>query len=218
LIDEGYVHDISDIYTLKDKEAELVASGIIGREKNVAKLLASIESSKNAGPASVLTGLSIKNVGKNTAKLLINEFHSIDALADASREELISVNEIGETTADCLISYFNNEENKQLIEKLRSYGVIMSEEAGETTSQNALKGLTFVITGTFEEINRNDLTALIEANGGKVTGSVSKKTDYLVAGESAGSKLDKAMSLGVPVISISDLETRFDGFDKTINR
>ena len=204
LIEEGYIHDIADIYSLKDKEQELVASGIIGREKNTAKLLTSIESSKTAGPVSVLTGLSIKNVGKNTAKLLMKEFHSIDALAAASHEELLSVNEIGETTADCLISYFANEENQRIIERLRNAGVVMSEEISESAG-TAVAGLTFVITGTFAEMGRTELTSLIESNGGKVTGSVSKKTDYVVAGENAGSKLDKANSLGIPVISYSKL-------------
>ncbi|MCR5829433.1 MAG: NAD-dependent DNA ligase LigA [Lachnospiraceae bacterium] len=217
LIENGYIKDISDIYTLKDKEDELISSGIIGREKNISKLLASIESSKNAGPSSVLTGLSIRNVGKNTAKLLMNEFHSIDALAAASREVLTSVPEIGETTADCIISYFKNEANTKIIEKLRSYGVVMSEEA-RTSSGDALIGLTFVITGSFDGIGRNELTALIEANGGKVTGSVSKKTDYLIAGEAAGSKLDKAKTLNIPVLSLEGLETTFSGFDKTLNR
>ena len=217
LIENGYLHNIADIYTLKDKEEELVASGLIGREKNTAKLLASIEESKTAGPVAVLTGLSIRNVGKNTAKLLINEFHSIDALAEASKESLTAVNEIGETTADCLISYFANEENRQIIEKLRAAGVVMSEEPKEAGS-NALAGLTFVITGTFAEMGRNELTALIESNGGKVTGSVSKKTDYLLAGEAAGSKLDKANALGIPVLGFNDLENTFPGFDKNPGR
>ena len=204
LIDEGYLKNIADIYTLKDKEQELVASGIIGREKNVAKLLSSIEASKTAGPASVLTGLSIRNVGKNTAKLLMNEYHSIDALSKASREELTQINEIGETTADCLISYFSNEENQKIIESLREAGVVMTEEATKPQG-TSLDGLTIVITGTFEEMGRNELTALIETNGGKVTGSVSKKTDFVVAGENAGSKLDKANALGIPVISYDEL-------------
>ena len=165
----------------------------------------------------MLTGLSIRNIGKNTAKLLINEFHSIDALSGASKEALTSVNEIGETTADCLISYFANEENKKIIDSLREAGVVMSEEPKETSS-SVLAGLTFVITGTFEEMGRNELTALIENNGGKVTGSVSKKTDYLLAGEAAGSKLDKARTLGIPVLGFKDLETTFPGFDKNPDR
>ncbi|MCR5521220.1 MAG: NAD-dependent DNA ligase LigA [Lachnospiraceae bacterium] len=204
LIEDGYLKNIADIYSLKDKEQELIESGIVGREKNVSKILASIESSKSAGPANVLTGLSIRNVGKNTAKLLMNVFHSIDALASASKETLTSVNEIGETTADCLISYFANEDNRKIIEKLREANVIMSEESSEPQG-TALMGLTIVITGTFAEMGRNELTALIESNGGKVTGSVSKKTDFVVAGENAGSKLDKANALGIPVISLNDL-------------
>ncbi|MCR5431398.1 MAG: NAD-dependent DNA ligase LigA [Lachnospiraceae bacterium] len=204
LIEKGYLKDISDIYTLKDKENELIESGIIGREKNVKKLLASIEASKTAGAASVLTGLSIRNVGKNTAKLLMNEFHSIDSLAAATREELISVNEIGETTADCLISYFKDEKSKAIIEKLRAHGVIMSSD-DRITSGSSLNGLTFVITGTFNEMGRNELTSLVEANGGKVTGSVSKKTDFLIAGEAAGSKLSKANELGIPVLTFAEL-------------
>ena len=217
LINEGYLKNIADIYTLKDKESELIASGIIGREKNTKKLLDSIEASKNAGPAAVLTGLSIRNVGKNTAKLLMNEFHSIDALAQATREELLSVKEIGETTADCIISYFADKGNRTIIERLRESGVVL-ESISENERGIALSGLTFVITGTFEEMGRNELTDLIEANGGKVTGSVSKKTDYLLAGENAGSKLDKANSLGIPVLSLTELEKRFDGFDKTARK
>jgi DNA ligase (NAD+) len=207
LIEEGYLKTVADIYTLKDKEQELIKSGIVGREKNIAKLLASIEASKNAGPSNVLTGLSIRNVGKNTAKLLMNEFHSIDELASASKETLTSINEIGETTADCLISYFSNEGNKRIIERLREAGVVLSEDTPEPKG-SALNGLTIVITGAFAEMGRNELTVLIESNGGKVTGSVSKKTDYVVAGENAGSKLDKAKTLGIPIISLEELHKK----------
>lgn len=199
LIEEGYLHTIADIYTLKDHKEELVEKGIIGKEKNTAKLLDMIENSKENEPYRLLTGLGIRNIGKSAAKDLMSYFKSIDALMAASLEELVAVPDIGEVTSEGLYQYFREPENIEILNKLKEAGVRM--EAAEDTKGEKLAGLTFVVTGTLPTMGRSEAQELIEKNGGKVSGSVSKKTSYVLAGEAAGSKLAKAQELGVPVLT-----------------
>ena len=204
LIERGYLSDVADIYTLKDHRDELIESGLIGKEKNTDKLLSVIEASKENDAAKLLTGLGILNVGKSAAKELIKHFSDITSIMDASVEELTAVKDVGEITALCIHDYFAQQENRRVIERLKNCGVNMAGHKSEAAS-DTLSGLTFVITGTLPSMGRSEAAALIEANGGKVTGSVSKKTDYLLAGEAAGSKLDKANSLGITVIDEAKL-------------
>ena len=178
--------------------------GIIGKEKNTDKILAAIEKSKNNDAAKVLTSLAIRNVGKQTAKDIMKHFSSIKELANASEEELTAIDDIGATTAQCIIEFFSNEENRRVVSELDDAGVNMKAEDDQQASDK-LKGLTVVVTGTLPTLGRKEVTELIEKNGGKCTGSVSKKTSLVVAGEEAGSKLIKAHELGIKVIDESQL-------------
>lgn len=204
LINLGFISDISDIYTLKDKREKLIELGVIGKEKNTDKLISAIEKSKENDPARLLTGLGIPNVGRAAAKELIDHFRSIENIASATLEDLTEVSDIGQITAQGIHDFFNNEKNLKLMEKLKSCGV--NTVSSNVRAENGpLIGKTFVITGTLPNMSRDEAKQLIEKNSGKVTSSVSKKTDYLLAGEAAGSKLAKALSLGVQVIDIDTL-------------
>ncbi len=203
LIAGGYINDVADIYTLANYRDELVEKGIIGKEKNTDKLLGVIENSKHNSPEKLLAGLGIPNVGKTAAKTLMKAFSGIDELADASLESLTETEDIGEITARAIKDYFADENNIKILEKLKNSGVNFVSEIKSVTN-GKLSGLTFVITGTLDGMKREEAAAMIEENGGKVSGSVSKKTSYLLAGEAAGSKLDKANKLGVPVITLEE--------------
>lgn len=200
LVRLDYIHDIADIYCLKDYREELIEQGIVGKEKNTDKLLDAIEQSKQNEPFRLLTGFGIQNVGKAAAKAIMRKFKSIDALAKANREQLLEVNDIGEVSAECILDYFASEKNQKILERLREYGLTM-ELAEDDTIGDLLAGLTIVVTGTLPNLGRKEAQELIEKNGGKAAGSVSKKTSYVLAGENAGSKLTKAEQLGIPVIT-----------------
>lgn len=204
LCDAGYLKNLADIYTLKDHRDAMIRSGLVGKEKNTDKLLAEIEGSKQRDGYQLLSGLGIPNVGKTAARTILDSFGSITRLMDASTEEIRQVPDIGEVTADCIRTYFDEESNRELIRRFQDYGLNLDRKK-EEPSGNELSGKTFVITGTLPTLKRTEAADLIQAHGGKVTGSVSKKTDYLLAGEAAGSKLDKANSLGIPVLSEEDL-------------
>ena len=199
LIDQGYIHDVSDIYTLKDKRQDLLDKKVIGLVKSTDNLLNAIEKSKENDATKILTALGISNIGKSAAKSLMKKFKTMDQLMNASYEQLIEVNDIGATSAQILIDYFKDEKNKEIIHKLENYGLKMEIE--DTQSSSLLENMTFVVTGTLPTLSRKEAATLIENNGGKVSGSVSKKTTYLLAGENAGSKLAKAQSLNIPVLS-----------------
>lgn len=200
LVRLGYIHDIADIYHLKEHRETLIEQGIIGKEKNTDKLLDAIEGSKQNEPFRLLTGFGIQNVGKAAAKAIMRQFGSIEALQHAGKEALLEVNDIGEVSAECILKYFASEKNQEIIARLKEAGVNMempeSEEMGDL-----LAGMTIVVTGTLPTLGRKEAQELIEKNGGKAAGSVSKKTSYVLAGENAGSKLTKAQDLGIPVIS-----------------
>lgn len=205
LVRLGYLKDIADIYDLKQHREELIEQGIIGKEKNTDKLLDAIEKSKQNEAFQLLTGFGIQNVGKAAAKTILKHFGSIEALMQADMESLQQVADVGEVTALCIRNYFQDENNCKIIERLKEAGVNM-EMAESGSEDGRFDGLTFVITGTLPTMDRKAAAALIEAHGGKVSGSVSKKTNYLLAGENAGSKLTKANDLGVSVISEEELQ------------
>ncbi len=209
LIAEGFISDIADIFRLKEHREKLIELGIIGKEKNTDKLLKAIEDAKKNPPYQLMTGFGIPNVGKAAAKSIIRHFGSIEAVAQASEEALVQVDDVGEITAKAVCSYFTSERNRDILRRLEEEGVntSLSEEEMAENSGEAQKfsGLTFVITGTLPSMDRKEAAALIEKYGGKVSGSVSKKTNYLLAGEAAGSKLAKAQSLGVAVIGEAEL-------------
>ena len=205
LVEQGYLDRISDIFTLKDIRDELVEKKILGLAKNTDKLLASIEEAKASASADkVLAGLGIPNVGKATSKELMRYFGSIDSISDASVEELVKVGDIGEKSASGIRAFFADPDNRKLLSDLKATGVCFDAGNSEP-SGSALSGLSFCITGTLPTMSRSDAEKLIESNGGKVVSGVSKKTNYLVEGEAAGSKAVKARELGIPVLSESGL-------------
>lgn len=204
LVKEGYLSSYGDIYTLKNHRDDLVEKGIIGKDKNTDKVLGNIEASKENDPVKLLTGLGIRNVGLSTARELMRHFKSIQELMEASPEALVEIPDIGETTAKCIWEFFRNQRNRDIIEEMKNQGVNMTVSESETATQS-LAGLTVVVTGTLPTLGRKEVQELILKHGGKATGSVSKKTDLVVAGEGAGSKLAKAQELGIRVISEEEL-------------
>ncbi len=205
LVKNGYIKNIADIYDLKNHREALIEEGLIGKEKNTDKLLEAIETSKKNDAYRLLTGLGISNVGKAAARAIMRNLRNFDTLMNASSERLTQVEDIGEVSAECIRQFFAKEENRRLMERLKEAGLTM--ECLEEENEDArFAGLTFVITGTLPTMDRKDAAALIEKMGGKVTGSVSKKTTYLLAGERAGSKRKKAEELGIPVISEEELK------------
>lgn len=204
LIRQGYLHDIADIYELSAYREELIEKGILGKEKNTDKLLGMIEASKQNDAYQLMTGLGISGIGKTAAKSLMEHFGSIHAVAEASMEQLVEVNDIGEISAKAIYQYFHDAKSKELLERMQKHGVNMVrlQAAG---GDDVLANHTFVITGTLPTMGRKEAAELIELHGGKVSSSVSKKTNYLLAGENAGSKLDKANALGVTVLTEEEL-------------
>ena len=204
LVRLGYIKDVADIFELKKYREELIEQGIIGKEKNTDKLLDTIEKAKQNDACKLLTGFGIPNVGKAAAKSIMKYFKSMERLEHATAEELTAVNDIGEISAQCIRAFFENEKNQEMVERLKTLGVNMETKEAETI-ESALTGKTMVVTGTLPNLGRKEAAELIEKYGGKVSGSVSKKTDYVLAGENAGSKLDKANQLGITVISEEEL-------------
>lgn len=209
LIEKGYLTDVADIFTLSQHREALIEQGIIGKEKNTDKLLAAIEKAKKNTPDRLLTGLGISNVGKSAAQALMNHFGTFDSLATASEEDMVAVNDIGPISAHCVYEYFRQTHNQQVVQKLKAAGVNMEQEIVTAPKEGLpLSGQTVVITGTLPDMSREEAAQLIQANGGKVTGSVSQKTTFLLAGENAGSKQTKAETLGIPILTLEELQTK----------
>lgn len=196
LVNAGLVKTPADLYQLKASDVEgLERMG----KKSAENLMAAIERSKSQGMARLLFAFGIRQVGQKAAQVLARQFGSLDKLMEATQEELTQVNDVGGITADYLVNWFQNPQSRHLIEALRQAGV--SFESTEAPVGDKLAGKTFVVTGTLEHFSRKEAEEAIQAQGGKASGSVSKKTSYVVAGEAAGSKLAKAQSLGVPVLT-----------------
>lgn len=204
----GYLHNVADIYSLHLHRSELISSGVIGREKSVDNRLGAIEASKTNTPDRLLTGLGISGIGRAAAISLMQTFPSIDALQEAARtdpQRIRAVPDMGEVSVQKLTDFFSSESGVALLDKLRAAGVNF-ESASIVRAGTSLEGKSFVITGTLPTLSREECTALITSHGGTVKGSVSKKTDYLVAGEAAGSKLQKAEDLGIPILDEAALK------------
>ena len=200
LLDSGLVKDIADIYTLRFEDLvnlERMA------EKSANNLLTAIENSKANPLSALLSGLGIPMVGEKASKILAKHFGSMEKLQAATAEELQNIPEVGEKIACSVVAWFAEEHNRRLIERLHDLGLNMTEE--QEAKSEKLAGLTFVITGTLPTLTREEAKKLIEDNGGKASGSVSKKTDYLLAGENAGSKLSKAMQYNTKIIDEKQL-------------
>ena len=200
LLDRGLVKSVADLYLLTEEQLTGLERFA---EKSARALLAEIERSKKAGLARILMGLGIRFVGERTAELLAREFGSIDAVMAANADELERVEEVGPRISEAILDFFSRPANRALVDHLRAAGVDMTAEKKQRSTQ--LEGLTFVLTGTLPTLSREEAKEKIETAGGKVSGSVSKKTNYVVAGEEAGSKLDKAQELKITVLDEAGL-------------
>ena len=206
LVDLRLVRRPEDLYRLEVEElAEIPITVRLGR-KSAVTVIESIERSKSAPVARLVYGLGIRHVGERTAELLVNHFRSVDAMAGASTEELVEVEEVGPRIAESILEFFSSSRNRKLLNRLRAYGLRFEEEARDSGGDMAdpeaspFNGKVFVLTGTLPTMTRDEAKVRIQALGGKVTGSVSRKTDYVVAGENPGSKIEKAQQLEVAVL------------------
>lgn len=202
------LHSLADIYKLKDHRERLIMDGRIGREKRVDNLLAAIEESKNKEIWRLISALGINLIGPQTAKSLALHFGDIDKLILASREELLSIEDIGEASADNILHYFAQNQSKELMQHFREAGLRFKDlkTVSGPAPELPFSDKIIVLTGTLPGLSREKATARLEALGARVSSSVSAKTTWLLAGEEAGSKLQKAEKLGVPIISLEDLE------------
>lgn len=207
LVDGGFIKNIADIYKLKNRRQDLIEAKIFGRERATDKVLAAIEESKKNNPAKLLTGLGILGVGSAAARDLVNYFGSIEKIAKASLEELQKVPDIGEVTAKKIFEFFRDKDNLKILSELQNDGLTMELENFAQETDSAIRGKTFVMTGALENYTREAAAKLIDERGGVVKGSVSKATDYVIAGDKAGSKLTKAQQLGIKILSESEFET-----------
>lgn len=201
LIKNGLVKDAADLYALKAEDLEKLER--MGK-KSAENLVNALNNSKSAGLSRLICALGIRHVGKQTARSLAAHFGSLDALSQADRQELALLPDVGEIVAASITDFFALDSTKRLCEKLKNAGVLTEEQ--KVGASGALSGLTFVITGTLSGMKRDEAAELIEKNGGKVSSSVSGKTDYLLCGSDAGSKLAKAQSLGVNIIGLEELQ------------
>ncbi len=194
-----YVSDIPDIYELESHRKELLELEGYGNKK-VDNLFASINNSKNNSLEKLLFGLGIKQVGSKMAKTLARTYKTLDNLSNATYEELVEIPDVGEIIAKSIIDYFNDEDNKNIIDRLKKYGINMDYTSGEeVVADENFNGKTFVLTGTLNQITRDKASEIIENKGGKVTSSVTKKTSVVVVGDNPGSKYDKAVSLNIEI-------------------
>lgn len=205
MVASGLVRDVADLYTLTKEQ--LLTLDRVG-DKSADNILSAIETSKEAGLARLLFALGIRHVGVKAAAVLAEHFGSMEALIAADYEAMVALDDIGQKIAESVIAYFSDEDNLRIVKRLDMYGVKMTEEKAERTA-TTLAGMTFVLTGTLDTLTRNEAGAMIEAVGGKVTSSVSKKTSYVVAGREAGSKLTKAQSLGITVLNEAEFLALF---------
>jgi DNA ligase (NAD+) len=204
LLDNKLIQDVADLYYLQ--KADLTPLERMG-EKSAQNLMDAIEKSKTNDLDRVVFGLGIKLVGERAAGLLADAFGSMDRLIHATYEEITSIPEIGDKMAESLVAFLKEESNLNIIGKLKAAGVNMeSQWTHDEQVEKKFEGLTFVLTGTLEKYARNEAKEIIERLGGRVSGSVSKKTNYVLAGTEAGSKLEKAVELGVKVINEDEFE------------
>jgi len=213
LVEKGLIHNVADLYDLTYEQLLGLERNIVAteggkgrkislREKSVEKMIQGLERSKQVPFPRVLYGLGIRFVGETVAKKLASHFKSIDALLIAKEADLLLVDEIGEKIAASVKSWFADEKNLKIIDRLRAKGLQLNEAEGALPKGSLLEGKTFVVSGTFEHFDRKELISSIEQNGGKSTSSVSSKTDYLLAGEKSGpEKMRKASELNIKVIS-----------------
>jgi DNA ligase (NAD+) len=206
LVDAELVRDASDLYDLK---AERLIELDRLADKSAEALVAAIEASKAQPLSRLLFALGIANIGEIAAKQIAKHFGTMDALLSATTDDVLAIHGIGETIAESLVSWFSDEKARRLVERLRERGLTFEEP--QTQTGGALKGLIVVITGSLPTLSRDQASALVEANGGRIASSVSKKTSFVLVGEDAGSKLEKARTLGVETIDEAEFLRRVRG-------
>jgi DNA ligase (NAD+) len=204
LLDRGLVHTVADLYALR-KEQLLELEGF--KEKSAQNLIDGIAESRERGLARLLFALGVRHVGENAAELLARHFGSMDRLRTASADEIEAVHGIGRTTAEALAAFFQAEANQKVVDDLVKHGLRTTEEQAKP-AEGPLTGETWVVTGTLPSLSRTAATELIEGAGGRVTGTVTKKTSCVLVGEDAGSKLQKAQELGIPTVTEAELLER----------
>lgn len=200
LIDKGYVNGIGDLFSLT-KEQLLTLEKI--KDKSAENILTALNACKAQNLDKLINSFGIRNVGEKAATLICEVFDSAELLVNATKEQLSAIDGIGPIIADSVVKFFETDGARHLLDSLRLAGVNMSYRSAKVSKK--LQGKTLVVTGTLPTLSRDEANALIENHGGKAAGSVSKKTSFVVAGESAGSKLTKANELGVPVITEEEL-------------
>lgn len=202
--DEKIITDIPSIYQVKNFKDKIIKMDGFG-EKSFSKVVNAIEKSKKNPAEKLLFGLGIKHVGAKISKVLLEKFESIDRLAEATFDELVSINEIGESIAESLVNYFGMDKNNEMLATLKEYGLnFVTSNVVKKVTHGPLVGKRIVLTGTLSQ-TRTHYENLLEQNGAIIVKNVSKKSDYLLAGENAGSKLEKARELGVPVLGEDEL-------------
>lgn len=209
LLKNKLIKGVADLYYLKDKKDELIKMERMG-EKSVENLLNSIERSKQNNIDRLIYGFGIRHIGLRAAQLLAENFDSIDELMNAKAEDIVKIDEFGEKMARSVEIFFKQEQTRDTINKLKEAGVNLKSHGKKQVKDNRFEGLTFVLTGTLTSYTRSEAGKIIESFGGKVTNTVSKKTSYVLAGDQAGSKLDKARQLGIPVISEEEFNKMID--------
>ncbi len=205
----SFIRTIPDIYLLQTHREDLTRLEGYG-EKSVTKLLEAIEKSKSNSLEKLLFGLGIPHVGSKTAKIIASHYHNIDNIMKATLEDLSSINDIGEIIAKSIVDYFQKEDNKIIIERLKQYGINMNYLGQKIIKDETFYGKTFVLTGTMTEYKRDEAKNLIENYGGKTSSSVSKKTDVVIAGAEPGNKYDKAVELGITIWSEEDFKKNIE--------
>ena len=197
LVDGGLVKSVADLYSLTADQIKALER--LGH-KSAANIVANIKKSKSHPLPRVISALGIRFVGERTSRLLAEQFGSLDTIAQSSMEDLQKAGEVGPKVADSIHQFFREPLNRELVERLRAAGLVFEYKSTQLASRGPLAGLTFVLTGTLSTMSREEAATRIERAGGKVSGTISRKTNYLVAGTDAGSKLSKARDLNIEVI------------------
>jgi DNA ligase (NAD+) len=214
LVEAGLLSDVASIYGLRHEDlAGLERWG----EKSASNLIAEIEKSKQNDLSRLIFGLGLRHVGEKAAATLARRFRTLDGLAAAGEEELQTAADVGPSTAAAIVAYFSHPRHRELVEKLRAHGVSFVSRAPEPPASGTLAGKTVVITGTLPGVTREEAAERLLAAGAKVAGSVSRKTDFLLAGEEAGSKLDRARELGVRVVTWPEMREIIAGMKDSLS-
>lgn len=205
----GFIRDFADIYKLERRKEELIELEGFGY-KSVNNLLESIEKSKENSLERLLFALGISNVGEKTAKIICKKYNTLDELMNTGIEDLKEIKDIGAIIAQEIVDYFSKEENKKLIETLKSYGINTRYLSQEINESEEFKDKKFVITGSFDFITRDEIKAIIESKGGLTSNSVSKKTDVVIVGENPGKKYDEAIELNIQIWNSEELKNHIN--------